>query len=128
MRDKNIDNEDEDNPYNERKSLKIGLNFLNKAITSTSKTIEQRISLLLYAFGKIVIAKPQNDKKIYNLKPFISKEELKEPIQSLYSTLTSTSFTELTLLHFFRINKLVNQIVNILQTNEKDIGEENEEN
>lgn len=124
MRDKNMDSEDEDNPYNEKNALKIGLNFLNKSITSSSKTIEQRISLLLYSFGKIVIAKPIDDKKIYNLKPFIANEKLKEPIQNLYSILISKSFEELTLFHFLRIYKLTNKIINVFKESEVNNDEE----
>lgn len=117
MRQKYLDKvDDTENPYSYEKSLKIGLNFLNKALTSPNKSIDQRLSLMFYSFAKITMA--CNDKKIYDLKSIIKNKEIASYVQELFSMFSSKGFTELTILHFFRIRSIVFKIIKLLEREE----------
>lgn len=110
LQEKNIENiDDEDNPYNNKKSLKIGLNFLNKALTATDKTQEERMSLLFYAFAKISLSE-ENQNHLYNLKSVIKNENLKNNIQKLYEIFSCKGFKDITIFQFYEIDKLMNSI------------------
>lgn len=98
--------EDEENPYNPKKSLKIGLNFLNKALNSKNKSYEERLSLLLYSLAKISLSE-DNASNAYDLKTFIENENLKKPIQKIYECFSSKGFEDITVLQFLQVGKMV---------------------
>lgn len=106
---KNKDSDEENNPYEAKQALKIGINFLNKAITDPNKTIDERISLLLYSFAKLAVLEEKKD-EARDLRPFVNIPQLKKSIQKLYEILSCIGFDDLTMLHYMKICSLISKI------------------
>lgn len=102
----------DENLYGEEESKRLGTEILKQALEKKDISQDERMSMVFYAFSKISLY--EEDEGVYDLRQFIGKEPLKNPIQQMYSLLAGKSIYDTTIWDLVMLQNASRKVHNLL--------------